>query len=66
MAFGLSKEKHYGLDLVSSKELWLEEGEEVLKGNIARSKRINIDYAERGKDYLLRFYIKDNSFVSKK
>ena len=31
---------------------------------IESSKRINIDYAEEAKDYLWRFYIKDNKHVS--
>ena len=33
---------------------------------IVESKRINIDYAEEAKDYLWRFYIKDNKHISKK
>lgn len=66
MAFGISKEKHYGEDLVSSPGIWVEDGVTIPKENIIRSKRINIDYAEKGKDYLLRFYIKDTPFVSKK
>lgn len=33
---------------------------------IVESKRINIDYAEQAKDYLWRFYIKDNKHISKK
>ncbi len=32
---------------------------------IIESKRIGIDYAEEAKDYLWRFYIKNNPFVSK-
>ncbi|MFY9213377.1 MAG: DNA-3-methyladenine glycosylase [Tissierellaceae bacterium] len=66
MAYGLSKERHYGLDLATSRELWIEEGIQLSREDIVRSKRINIDYAEKGRDYLLRFYIKDNPFVSKK
>ncbi|MBO3444338.1 DNA-3-methyladenine glycosylase [Clostridium sp. CCUG 7971] len=31
---------------------------------IETSKRINIDYAEEAKDYLWRFYIKNNKYVS--
>lgn len=34
--------------------------------NIVDTKRIGIDYAEEAKDFLWRFYIKDNPFVSKK
>ncbi len=66
MAYGLSKERHYGLDLATSRELWIEEGIQLSREDIVRSKRINIDYAEKGRDYLLRFYIKDNPFVYKK
>ena len=33
---------------------------------IVESKRIGIDYAEEAKDFLWRFYIKDNIYVSKK
>ena len=34
--------------------------------NIVESKRIGIDYAEEAKDFLWRFYIKDNKYISKK
>ncbi|WP_300380693.1 DNA-3-methyladenine glycosylase [Clostridium sp.] len=33
---------------------------------IVESKRIGIDYAEEAKDFLWRFYIKDNLYISKK
>jgi len=33
---------------------------------IVESKRIGIDYAEEAKDFLWRFYIKDNIYISKK
>ncbi|GAA0866521.1 DNA-3-methyladenine glycosylase [Paraclostridium tenue] len=33
---------------------------------IIESKRVNIDYAEEAKDYLWRYYIKDNKHVSRK
>lgn len=65
MAYGITKEL-YGADLVTDSRIWLEDGEKLSIDEIIRSKRINIDYAEMGKDYLLRFYIKDNPFVSKK
>lgn len=35
-------------------------------GEIVESKRVGIDYAEEAKDYLYRFYYKDNPYVSKK
>ena len=46
-----------------------ENGEKVFADNdfdVVESKRINIDYAEEAKDYLWRFYIKDNKYVSAK
>lgn len=38
-------------------------GEEI---NIVHSKRIGIDYAQEAKDFLYRFYIESNPYVSKK
>lgn len=66
MAFGITKREFYGADLVNDKRIWLEDGEEIKEDDIIETTRINIDYAEKAKDYLLRFYIKDNPFVSKK
>jgi len=66
MAFNISKDKFYGADLVTDSRIWVEDNESIPKENIVRSKRINVDYAENGKDYLLRFYIKDNPYISKK
>ena len=46
-----------------------ENGEKVFCDNdfeVVQSKRINIDYAEEAKNYLWRFYIKDNKYVSVK
>lgn len=53
-----------GEDLCGNK-LYIEEGEhESFK--IIPSERIGIDYAEEAKDFLLRFYIGDNKYVSVK
>lgn len=46
-------------------KIYLEESEEN-DFEIVKTKRIGIDYAEEAKDFLWRFYIKDNDFVSKK
>lgn len=46
-----------------------ENGEKVFADNdfdVVEAKRINIDYAEEARDYLWRFYIKDNKYVSVK
>ncbi len=50
-------------DLCSS-ELYIEDSAE--KVNIIEAKRIGIDYAEEAKDFLWRFYIKNNIWVSVK
>ncbi|KGM94311.1 3-methyladenine DNA glycosylase [Clostridium botulinum] len=62
MAMNITKELN-GEDLSSDKMYILDNKEEF---EIISSKRIGIDYAEEAKDYLLRFYIKDNKYVSKK
>ncbi len=66
MAFAITKKDFYGRDLASDPSIWLEEGKPIDEKNIVETTRINIDYAEKAKDYLLRFYIKDNPYVSKK
>lgn len=66
MAYNIKKEELYGAYLVNDKRIWVEDAPSIPKEQIVKTKRINIDYAERGKDYLLRYYIKDNPFVSKK
>lgn len=64
MAYGITKDRYYGADLAVSPDIWVEDRDSISRENIVKTKRINIDYAEKGKDYLLRFYIKDNKFVS--
>src|SRR3989344_757144 len=44
-----------GVDLVSSKELWIEEGEKIKLSQIKQGKRIGVDYAGKWKDKLWRF-----------
>ncbi len=66
MAFGITKDEFYGADLVTDNRIWVEDAPDILRENMVRSKRINVDYAQMGRDYLLRYYIKDNPFVSKK
>lgn len=52
-------------DLLSN-EFFIADNKSLLKTDIIKSTRINIDYAEEAKDFLWRFYIKDNKYVSKK
>ena len=54
-----------GDKLYEQGKIYLEESEDN-DFEIFKTKRIGIDYAEEAKDFLWRFYIKDNDFVSKK
>ncbi len=53
-----------GEDLCGGR-LYVEEGENE-KFGIAAAKRVGVDYAGEASDYLWRFYIKDNKYVSVK
>jgi len=53
-----------GEDLCGDK-LYIEEGKNE-EFNIISSKRVGIDYAEEAKDYLWRFYIEGNKYLSVK
>lgn len=61
-AMGITK-KQYGFDLCSS-NLYIEPYLDIEKGQIMVSPRINIDYAEECREYMWRYFIKDNAFVS--
>lgn len=54
----------YGADLCGS-ELYVEEGEVLSPRDILVSPRINIDFAEECRDYLWRYFLKDEPCVSK-
>lgn len=58
-AFDITK-SHNGIDLCGN-DIFLAEGETVLKKNIVSTTRIGIT---KSKDLLWRFYLKDNPFVS--
>jgi len=54
-------------DLTKSKKIWVERGrKKSKKSQIISTKRIGIDYAEEWAEKRLRFYIKNNPFVSNK
>lgn len=65
-----------GEDLSESKKLYLAnevniggqkfKSEKISERNIVKTSRIGVDYAGEHKDLPLRFYIKDNKFVSKR
>ncbi len=65
MSYGITKDEFYGRDLVNDKSIWLEDAKTIAEENVIKTPRINIDYA-KSKDYLLRFLIKDNIYISKK
>ena len=62
-ALGITKE-NYGDDLCADR-LYIEEGIQVPGSEICLSPRVNIEYAEECKDYLWRYYIRGNPYVSK-
>lgn len=62
-AMGISKAQNE-MDLCGE-TMYLLSGEEIQPENIVATPRINIDYAQEAREYLWRFIIKDNSFVSK-
>lgn len=55
----------YGADLLGE-EIYIEDAPPLRDEDIIPSKRINIDYAQEARDYLYRFTIRDNNFVSVK
>lgn len=65
MSYNINKSDFYGRDLVNDPEIWIEDSIKIPYEQIVRSPRINVDYA-KSKDYLLRFNIKDNPYVSKR
>ncbi|GAA0703891.1 DNA-3-methyladenine glycosylase [Paraclostridium ghonii] len=66
----LKIEKELNFESVLGNELFIKDSYELDEDNksfeIVESKRVNIDYAQEAKDYLWRFYIKDNKHISKK
>lgn len=63
--FKIDKEVN-GVSLTRSNGLWLEDGENIPLQKIVAAKRIGVDYAGKWKDKLLRYYIRDDIFVSKR
>ncbi len=63
-SFGINKnflgEKIYG------EKIYILNQPPLPKNKIIKTKRVGVDYAKEAKDWLLRFYIKDNPFVSLK
>lgn len=66
MAFGLTKDEFYGVDITKDDRIYVEHQDKIQPKNVIKTKRINVDYSQQWKDYLLRYYIKDNPYISKK
>ncbi len=64
MAMGINK-SHNQMDLCGH-ELYITDGLDADKSSIVSGPRINIDYAEEAVDFPWRYYIKGNSYLSKK
>lgn len=64
LAYSIEKSENY-IELYKKGNLYIEDSKND-KFEIVESKRIGIDYAEEARDFLWRFYIKDNNFISKK
>jgi DNA-3-methyladenine glycosylase len=58
-------DKSLNMEDLCADKLYIKEGENE-NFNIISTKRVGIDYAEEAKDYLWRFYIKGNKYVSVK
>lgn len=63
--FGIRREMNGAL-LAKKNGLWLEEGEDIPPRRIVAAPRVGVDYAKEWKDKPLRFYIKNNNFISRK
>ena len=63
-ALGIDR-RFNGEDLLGER-IWIEHRPNVAKRDIVVGKRVGIDYAEEDAEAPLRFWIRDNPFVSKK
>jgi DNA-3-methyladenine glycosylase len=66
IALDINKKVHNFMDLVISKELYIEDGGIINSSDIVETTRVGIDYAEEAVDFPWRFYVKNNIYVSKK
>ena len=64
MALDITRKDNYK-PLYTGEDIYLEYNKER-NFEIVETTRMGIDYAEEAKDFLWRYYIKDNPFVSKK
>lgn len=66
LCIALGIDKTYNREDLLGEKIWLEEGEKILDEEIAAGKRIGIDYAEEYAEKPWRFWVKGNSYVSRK
>ncbi len=66
IALDINKKVHNFMDLVISKELYIEDRDIINSSDIVETTRVGIDYAEEAVDFPWRFYVKNNIYVSKK
>lgn len=65
-AFGIDKSLNNTPAIEKNSTLFIKDrGIKISSRNIVKTKRVGVDYAGEWKDKLLRFYVKDNRFVSK-
>lgn len=65
LCIALNINKDNNMEDLCEQNLYIEYGENT-NLEIVKTKRIGIDYAEEAKDFLWRYYIKDNPFISHK
>lgn len=54
-------------DIIKSKKIWIEDrGEKISKNNIAKARRIGVEYAGESAFWQWRYYIKGSLYISQK
>ncbi|MGI8788085.1 MAG: DNA-3-methyladenine glycosylase [Pyrinomonadaceae bacterium] len=66
LCIALDIDKSFNNEDLLGQRVWLETGAEISENEIACGKRVGIDYAEEYAEKPWRFWIKNNSFVSRK
>ena len=66
LCIALGVDKTFNNEDLLGNRAWLEKGAKISVEEIVCGKRVGIDYAEEYAEKLWRFWIKDNSFVSRK
>lgn len=65
LAYSIDKDDNYK-KLYEKGDLYIEYNDKNESFEIVETTRIGIDYAEEAREFLWRFYIKDNTYISKK